>query len=272
MSRRTALVTGASRGIGALIAQRLAADGWDLTLSARSAGPLEALGGRLSAEHGITARAVPADMAAEDDVVALADAHGRASDRLDALVLNAGMGSIGPLAEFPARRLDKLYTVNVRSAYVLTQRLLPVLRKTAGGDVGTAKVIAVSSLTGVAGEPLNSAYGASKAALTSLCETLNTEESHGGVTATAVCVRAQLPASAIAERRARPRPTPSAPRPTAARRAGGPQRARSVRPHRPDLLRPTRVAGRSRARCRPDPCSACRPHVRPRRTSPSTTR
>jgi short-subunit dehydrogenase len=48
-------------------------------------------------------------------------------------------------------------------------------------------VIAVSSLTGVAGEPLNSAYGATKAALTSVCETLNTEESQGGVIATAVC-------------------------------------------------------------------------------------
>lgn len=186
MSRREALVTGASRGIGALIAQRLAAQGWDLTLSARSVGPLEELADKLSFEHGVTVRAVPADMAVERDVTALADAHVDATDRLDVLVLNAGMGAIGPLAEFPARRLDKLYSVNVRAPYLLTQRLLGLLRKTAG-DAGTAKVIAVSSLTGVAGEPLNSAYGASKAALTSLCETLNTEESREGVTATAIC-------------------------------------------------------------------------------------
>jgi short-subunit dehydrogenase len=184
MTRPAALVTGASRGIGALIAGRLAAAGWDLTLSARSAGPLAELAGKLAAEHEVAVQAVPADMAVEGDVEALADAHG--FGRLDALVLNAGMGSIGPFAEFPARRFDKLYTVNVRSAFVLTQRLLPLLRTTAGGS-GTAKVIAVSSLTGVAGEPLNSAYGATKAALTSLCETLNTEESQAGVTATAVC-------------------------------------------------------------------------------------
>jgi short-subunit dehydrogenase len=185
-SVRTALVTGASRGIGALIAGKLAAEGWDVVVSARSAGPLEDLATRLGATAAGRVRAVAADMAAEEDVLRLADALASTSGRLDALVLNAGMGSIGPFADFPARRFDKLYAVNVRSAFVLTQRLLPLLRATAVQH-GTAKVIAVSSLTGVAGEPLNSAYGASKAALTSLCETLNTEESPGGIIATAVC-------------------------------------------------------------------------------------
>lgn len=186
MSAPAALVTGASRGIGALIAEKLAVAGWDLTVSARSEGPLQERADLLSL-HGRSVRAVPADMGAEEDVVRLAEAHVEAYGRLDALVLNAGMGSIGPFADFPARRFDKLYTINVRSAYVLVQRLLPLLRKTAAGERGTAKVVAVSSLTGVAAEPLNSAYGASKAALTSLCETLNTEESEAGVTATAVC-------------------------------------------------------------------------------------
>jgi short-subunit dehydrogenase len=187
MTRRTALVTGASRGIGALIALRLAQAGWDLTVSARSADTLEDLAATFAEDHGTTVNVVAADMGAEDDVHRLAEAHTTAFDRLDALVLNAGMGAIGPLAEFPPRRFDRLYAVNVRSAYVLVQCLLPVLRETAAGEAGTAKVIAVSSLTGVAGEPLNSAYGASKAALTSLCETLNTEESEAGVTATAIC-------------------------------------------------------------------------------------
>jgi short-subunit dehydrogenase len=185
-ARRAALVTGASRGIGAVIAARLAAAGWDLTVSARSAGPLEALAGELTAAHGVRVRAVVADMALEADVTALAGAHAAAFDRVDALVLNAGMGAIGPVADFPARRFDKLYAVNVRSAFVLVQALLPLLRATAAGG-GAAKVIAVASMTGLAGEPLNSAYGASKAALTSLCETLNTEESLSGVSATAVC-------------------------------------------------------------------------------------
>ena len=183
---RAALVTGASRGIGALVARRLAADGWDLTVCARSAEPLSALAAELSGEHGGTVVPVPADMSSEEDVVGAAETHRDAFGRLDLLVLNAGMGSIGPFGEFPARRFDKLFAVNVRSAYLLIQRALPLLRKTAA-DGGGAKVVAVSSMTGLVGEPLNSAYGATKAALTSLCETLNTEESERGVTATAIC-------------------------------------------------------------------------------------
>lgn len=182
----TALVTGASRGIGALIAQRFAAAGWNLTISARSAGPLDDLATRLSREHGSTVIPTASDMSDEHDLLRLTDAHSAAFGQLDALVLNAGMGSIGSFAEFPARRLDKLFAVNVRAAYVLVQRALPLLRKTAT-EHGAARVVAVSSMTGVAGEPLNSAYGATKATLISLCETLNTEESEGGVLATAVC-------------------------------------------------------------------------------------
>ena len=186
MTAPSALVTGASRGIGSLIAQKLAASGWNLTVSARSAGPLTDLAAQLSGDHDSTVVPVVSDMAHEDDLHRLAETHGESFGRLDALVLNAGMGSIGPFAEFPARRFDKLFAVNVRSAFVLVQRTLPLLRKTAA-DHGVARVVAVSSMTGIAGEPLNSAYGATKAALTSLCETLNTEESQAGVLATAVC-------------------------------------------------------------------------------------
>jgi NAD(P)-dependent dehydrogenase (short-subunit alcohol dehydrogenase family) len=106
---------------------------------------------------------------------------------LDVLVLNAGMGDIGPIATYPLRRLDKLFTVNVRSAYLLLQELLPALLSAGERGPLGAKVIAVCSTTGLVGEPLNSAYGATKAALISLCETLCVEHSSEGLTATAVC-------------------------------------------------------------------------------------
>ena len=183
---RAALVTGGSRGIGLEIARKLAEQGWDLTVSARSADTLAEAAESLRSSYRVEVNAVPADMAAEDDVIALAATHEKRYGRLDALVLNAGMGSIGPFDEFPLRRVDKLFDVNVRSAYLLTQRLLPTLRATAGQN-GSSRVIAISSLTGIAAEPLNSAYGASKAALTSLCETLSIEESLNGVSATALC-------------------------------------------------------------------------------------
>ena len=183
---RAALVTGASRGIGREIARRLSAEGWDLTLSARTGETLAVAADELRSSSDSRVVPVVADLGSEEDVLRLAAGHIDEFGRLDALILNAGMGSIGPFDQFPARRFDKLYTVNVRSAYLLIQHLLPTLRSTAG-DTGSSRVIAVSSLTGMASEPLNSAYGASKAALTSLCETLNTEESLGGVSATAIC-------------------------------------------------------------------------------------
>ena len=182
---KTALITGGSRGIGKEIARRLADEGWQVTVSARTESALLETAEKLRST-GVEVNPIVADMASEEDIVGLGRAHVDKFGRLDALILNAGMGSIGAFEEFPVRRLDKLYVVNVRSAYVLIQTVLPTLRSTAE-SAGSSRVIAVSSLTGVASEPLHSAYGACKAALTSLCETFNTEESIGGVSATAIC-------------------------------------------------------------------------------------
>lgn len=187
MNARVALVTGATRGIGAEVASRLAAEGWDLVVTARSAGPLETFATELAARTGQRVAAVEADLAAESAAEVIGAQFDREHTRLDALVLNAGMGSIGAFGEFPLRRLDKLLAVNVRASYALIQRMLPSLRTAGANSDHGARVIALSSMTGIAAEPLNSAYGASKAALTSLCETLTLEEHRNGISATAVC-------------------------------------------------------------------------------------
>lgn len=183
--RKVALVTGASRGIGAEIASRFAVDGWDLTISARSPEPLRELATRLVNTYGGRVEVVTADAADEEELMHLAAVHATEYGRLDALVLNAGMGQKGPISDLPARRFDKLYQVNVRSAYVLLQSLLPTLRSTAE-LAGAAKVIAIASITGVHPEPELAAYGATKAALISLCETFNLEESGHGVSASTI--------------------------------------------------------------------------------------
>lgn len=184
---RVALVTGATRGIGADVARRLASEGWDLVVTARNAETLKKFAAQLETETGQRVTSIESDLADVSAPGVIADEFSRVHTRLDALVLNAGMGSIGSFAEFPLRRLDKLLAVNVRASYALIQQFLPVLRRTGEASDHGARVIALSSMTGIAAEPLNSAYGASKAALTSLCETLTLEEHTHGIGATAVC-------------------------------------------------------------------------------------
>lgn len=186
-ARPSALVTGASRGIGEAVAERLAAEGHDLTISGRTTQALREVAERLTRTYGVAVATVSADMSAEEDVRRLAAAHRERFDRLDVLILNAGMGSIGAFSDFPVRRLDKLFVVNVRSAYVLAQELLPLLRAAGRLSDRGGRIVAVASTTGIVGEPLNSAYGATKAALISWCETVSAEEWVHGVSATAVC-------------------------------------------------------------------------------------
>lgn len=181
---RVALVTGASRGIGAAIAERLARNGFDLTISARGR---EALDERARAlrEFGTRVEVATADMSDDQAILELADGHHEHFGRCDALVINAGMGQRGRIEDFPVRRLDRLYAVNVRAPFILLQKMLPLLRSSAAKH-GVAKVIALASSTGVYPEPGYTAYGSTKAALINMCETFNLEESENGVSATTI--------------------------------------------------------------------------------------
>jgi 3-oxoacyl-[acyl-carrier protein] reductase len=183
---RTALVTGASRGIGAAVARRLAAEGYDLTLSGRRPEPLEALAAEL-AGAGTKVHVVLADMAVEEQVRSLGRSHLDRSAALDLLVLCAGVGAGGAVPDYPMRRFDLQVAVNVRAPFVLVQECLPGLRQAAADRPERgARVVAVASLTGVASEPGLAAYAATKAALISLCQSISTEESQQGVSATAI--------------------------------------------------------------------------------------
>ncbi|WP_256789930.1 SDR family NAD(P)-dependent oxidoreductase [Frankia sp. AvcI1] len=184
--RATALVTGGSRGIGRGIAERLAAAGYTVVIAARRSQPLEETAAQLRAAGG-DVHGGAGDMAQESDVEALARFQLEISPRLELLVLAAGVGTAGPFAEYPLRRLDVQVAVNLRAPFLLVQRLLPALRAAADAQRSRgARVVAIASITGVAAEPDLAAYGATKAALISLCESLTVSEGKRGVNATAI--------------------------------------------------------------------------------------
>lgn len=184
---RTALVTGASRGIGRGIAERLAARGFGLTVAGRDPDRLAATAAALRRSGAAEVVTVAGDMADPTHPSQLAAAHAEAFEALSCLVLNAGVGTAGALGTLPMARFDKTVAVNLRAPFALLQQALPMLRAAAEADPGRgARVFALASITGVYAEAGLAAYGATKAAVVSLVETLNAEESAVGVMGTAV--------------------------------------------------------------------------------------
>ncbi|WP_072802748.1 SDR family NAD(P)-dependent oxidoreductase [Rhodococcoides yunnanense] len=184
---RSALVTGGSRGIGLGIATRLAELGYGLTITARDPETLNAVARELSAAGSPQVAAVAVDLADRDAADTIVAAHGEQFGSMDALVLNAGVGTAGSIADYPMRRFDKTLDVNFRAPFQILQNSIPLLRLVAEADPARgAKVIALASLAGVYSESGLAVYGATKAAMLSLVDTLNAEESAGGITGTSI--------------------------------------------------------------------------------------
>ncbi|MGW6332937.1 SDR family NAD(P)-dependent oxidoreductase [Nocardia rhamnosiphila] len=184
---KTALISGATRGIGLGISTLLARQGYALTLTARDGERLDAVAAELRAAGAADIVTVAADMAEGEGIERVLGAHAERFDALSALILNAGVGTAGALADASMRRFDKTLAVNLRAPVQLIQGALPMLRAGAAADSGRgAKVIALASMAGVYAEAGLAVYGAAKAALISLIATLNAEESPNGVTATTI--------------------------------------------------------------------------------------
>jgi short-subunit dehydrogenase len=160
---KLALVTGASRGIGAASAEALAGAGAHVILTARTAADLEAVEERIHAAGG-SATIAPLDLAEGDGIARLAIAVRERWEALDLMVLNAAMlGSLTPVAQIDGRELNRVFTLNVLAQQALIAAFDAPLRKSAAG-----RLIAVTS--GVARRPRAywGAYAASKAALENL--------------------------------------------------------------------------------------------------------
>ncbi|MDQ4086781.1 MAG: SDR family NAD(P)-dependent oxidoreductase [Pseudomonadota bacterium] len=160
---RLALVTGASRGIGAATAEALAGAGAHVILTARTAADLEAVEDRIHALGG-AATIAPLDLTKPDGIAKLAQAVAGRWQALDVLVLNAAMlGTLTPVAQIDGREFNKVLTLNLLAQQALIAAFDPLLRRSEAG-----RVIAVTSSVGRHPRAYWGAYGASKAALETL--------------------------------------------------------------------------------------------------------
>ena len=166
---RTALITGASRGLGRALARALAERGWRLVIDARGVTELEAVADELRDRTDVVA--VAGDVSDESHRQALVDATG--GGRLDLLVNNASLLGPSPqptLAEYDLDTLTRVYDVNVFAPLRLTQLALPLLRASAGHIINVTSDAAVEGYEGWGG------YGSSKAALEQWSRVLAAEE------------------------------------------------------------------------------------------------
>ena len=160
-----ALVTGASRGIGAAVAEALGREGAHVILTARTAAGLEAVEERIH-EAGGTATIAPLDLTDGESIAKLAMAVAERWQALDILILNAAMlGTLGPVATIDGKEFNKLMTLNLLSQQAMIAAFDPLLRKSERG-----RLIAMTSSVSRRPRAYWGAYAASKAALDALVE------------------------------------------------------------------------------------------------------
>jgi short-subunit dehydrogenase len=180
--KKTALITGASSGIGLELARLFARDNYDLVLVARSEAKLRDLGDQLAKQHGTKTTVIPVDLSKADAAQTVVDALRAQSIDIEVLVNNAGLGRVGPFAETELAPELEMIQVNIVALVQLTKLLLPAMVARKSGAV-----LNVASTAAFQPGPLMSVYYASKAFVLSFSEAIADELRNSGVTVTALC-------------------------------------------------------------------------------------
>jgi short-subunit dehydrogenase len=178
----TALVTGATAGLGAEFARQLAADGHDLVLVARDTARLEAAQKQLSSDHGVTVEVLSADLTTDTGCIAVSERISDSQRPVDVLVNNAGSGMYQVFGTGALDAEERQLDLNVRAVMRLTHS---AVRSMTGR--GRGRIINVSSVAAFVPRGSNATYSAGKAWVTMFSEALSVQLRGSGVTVTAIC-------------------------------------------------------------------------------------
>jgi short-subunit dehydrogenase len=178
---KTALVTGASSGIGLHLARELARNGHDLVLVAPVAGEVQEVASVLAKQFGVQAEGIGADLTTEDGLRTVTDAP-RTAQGIEILVNNAGLGQRARFWEYPLERDLTMLRLNIEAVVRLTKTFLPAFLSR-----GSGRIMNVASVAGFEPGPNLAVYHATKAFVLSFSEALATEVDGTGVTVTTLC-------------------------------------------------------------------------------------
>jgi short-subunit dehydrogenase len=177
---RTALVTGATSGIGAAFARQLAGEGNDLVIVARDLDRLEGTAAALHSAYGVQVEVLPADLASESDTTAVRTRLSDVDRPVEMLVNSAGIGMRGAFWETPLADQERMFHLNCTAVLRLSHAALGAMVPRGHGDI-----VVVSSVSGFA-PTVRGSYGASKAWATAFAESLSGQLAGTGVHASAV--------------------------------------------------------------------------------------
>src|SRR6266478_5142938 len=175
-----ALITGASSGIGAVYADRLAKRGYDLILVARNEARLKSLSARLTSETGRSVKVLPIDLSNRAEL-AKVEATLRGDPSITMLVNNAGTASVAPLLNADVNKMDDIIALNITALTRLTYAAAPAFVARGAGTI-----INIGSVVGISPEALNGVYGATKAYVLALSHSLQHELADKGIRVQAV--------------------------------------------------------------------------------------
>ena len=181
---KTALITGASGGLGLEFAKLYAKKKYDLVLVARNEGKLYRLKNEFEIQYGITVYVCAADLSVRDAALDVFDYTLENDITIDVLINNAGFGDLGAFAECDWDRQYEMVQLNITALMQLSRCFLPLMI-----DAGTGKILNMSSVAAFCAGPNMSVYYASKAFVRSFSEAVAEEVKGTGVTVTALCPR-----------------------------------------------------------------------------------